>query len=144
MNLAKQKASELALGGAGVKQVYFQIDTPKNAVNESNETNNQFGLSLNLPAAVSAPKASTGAANPSTQACLDSDGGINLDVAGVVTYNGQSYADVCSGLGSSTGITEYYCSRDAKATSAASCPSGKVCSNGACVASSSGGSRTSR
>ncbi len=68
------------------------------------------------------------AAKPS---CTDSDGGLNYILKGIATKGTTSKTDYCS---STSVLVEYYCSGNIKYVNY-NCGSGKVCSDGACIAS---------
>ena len=66
---------------------------------------------------------------PPTQACTDSDGGINYYIKGTVTYQGNTYTDFCSSDGRT--LYEYYCDEnDAKQSSTLTLSSDKICVDG--------------
>ncbi len=74
-----------------------------------------------------------GAASPT---CVDSDGGMNLDVRGTTTTTGSEWGaggtDYCQ---SATSLVEYSCSIYGHSVpSGETCPSGQVCQDGACTA----------
>lgn len=62
--------------------------------------------------------------------CTDNDGGANVYVKGTCRDRFATYSDYCS----SASLIEYSCGKGGKcAASSATCPSGYICSNGACV-----------
>jgi len=61
--------------------------------------------------------------------CTDSDGGLSF-TAGTVTKGSQTYSDFCDEQGN---LNEYYCQGKAVKVGDFECPTGYVCSNGACV-----------
>ncbi|MBU5678914.1 MAG: hypothetical protein KQA36_03460 [Candidatus Aenigmarchaeota archaeon] len=74
--------------------------------------------------------------------CTDSDGGYRIDIYGCVNVGGNQYCDRCA---SQNTLYEYYCTNSYPYYNygEASCPSGQVCSNGACVAISQTSTTTS-
>lgn len=79
----------------------------------------------------------TCAADCAIYTCTDTDGGIVINVKGIVSgiyyQTPYSYTDYCNSPGNATNVsvTEYYCRTDNKPTSSAySCTNG--CSDGAC------------
>src|SRR3989339_259442 len=79
--------------------------------------------------------------------CVDSDGGMNLDVAGTVTSTScsgfpptcitETHADECDDRpGYENDIVEYFCG----GATTTDCANGKICRNGACVLSASSSS----
>ncbi len=64
--------------------------------------------------------------------CEDTEEGNSPAEAGTVTYDDESYTDVC--LNDST-VFEYFCSNDMKSTMEIPCGSGYVCQYGTCVLS---------
>lgn len=61
--------------------------------------------------------------------CTDSDGGLNYYTKGTCKGVNGDFADYCQG----SYLMEYYCSNNRCLAKSVSCPSGYVCSNGACV-----------
>jgi len=69
-----------------------------------------------------------------SQKCFDTDGGVNIYVAGTVTENNLKNTDSCEGLSS---VNEYSCSDGHIKRQVISCGLNKECQNSVCVQSSS-------
>ena len=63
--------------------------------------------------------------------CTDSDGAIGYYTKGTCTSNNNEFTDYCQ----SSYLMEYYCSGNRCLTKSFRCPSGYICSDGACVTS---------
>jgi hypothetical protein len=69
---------------------------------------------------------------PCVIACIDSDGGRDIFVAGSASKGGAATSDSCSDRGN---VIEAYCSDNQVTTTTYPCPAGYECSAGACVKS---------
>src|SRR3989344_4612130 len=72
---------------------------------------------------------------PPTPACTDSDGGKNYTVKGTTGVTGPVDAFAEDSCSNTNTLQERYCSGNQATTEDYSCPSGTVCSNGACIVS---------
>jgi len=72
---------------------------------------------------------------PPTPACTDSDGGKNYTVKGTTGVTGPVDAFAEDSCSNTNTLQERYCSGNQAMTEDYSCPSGTVCSNGACIVS---------
>ena len=81
-------------------------------------------VELNQPGYCTAPSGPT-----LCEDCEDSDGGVNPNVQGTVTYRGDTFQDYCE---SSSSVHEYYCVNGTIQEGSVSCPWKSRCRGGKC------------
>ncbi len=67
---------------------------------------------------------------PAQTGCTESGDGMNFSVAGSVTFNGNTYNDVCTDYAL---VKEYYCQDNSVQNIIHQCDPGERCENGACT-----------